>query len=522
MIYKKSKIRLIVLFVLFALSSFVFSACSISEWMESELQDEVPGDTPGNDEPKDYSVTFTLTRYTGESLDPYLSDSRTNRDLLSLCYDGLIFNNSSYEPVPVIAESYESDLKRVVFTLNSNACFSDGTPVTAIDCQYSYSLAMKKNSVYYDRFDYISDFEVLDDGRFAVYFKTESVYNVNLCDIPIVKRGSDGDFAPIGSGKYRIVRENASVYLEKNPYSMVDNGENFEISKILVHNILSTEELLYNFNYNKIHGSYTDITDKGSEFRGNIETVSFCDNSLVFVTVNKTDPESFLANPSFSKGLTYCFNRMKICAEILSGGTQPVWYPFNPDWSVTVKAELNSDIYSTVSAHDYFTEAGVILSETVRVYEDEPVELKIIVNSENLTKVEVAEFLAHDLEEMGFKVNLVTLTWDKYLQAIEDYEYDIYVGEVMMPQNMDVSALLSDNVNSGDKYVEWELNEAIALFNKGELSMRDFLSAYQEELPIIPLYFNRGALAVNRVVSGNFAPYNGNLYNGIENWSFSK
>ena len=303
---------------------------------------------------------------------------------------------------------------------------------------------------------------------------------------------------------------------------MVDNGENFEISKILVHNILSTEELLYNFNYNKIHGSYTDITDKGSEFRGNIETVSFCDNSLVFVTVNKTDPESFLANPSFSKGLTYCFNRMKICAEILSGGTQPVWYPFNPDWSVTVKAELNSDIYSTVSAHDYFTEAGVILSETVRVYEDEPVELKIIVNSENLTKVEVAEFLAHDLEEMGFKVNLVTLTWDKYLQAIEDYEYDIYVGEVMMPQNMDVSALLSDNVNSGDKYVEWELNEAIALFNKGELSMRDFLSAYQEELPIIPLYFNRGALAVNRVVSGNFAPSNGNLYNGIENWSFSK
>ena len=51
--------------------------------------------------------------------------------------------------------------------------------------------------------------------------------------------------------------------------------------------------------------------------------------------------------------------------------------------------------------------------------------------------------------------------------------------------------------------------------------MRELLSVFQEELPVIPLYFNRGALAVNRVVSGDFAPSVGNIYNGIEDWKFS-
>ena len=87
--------------------------------------------------------------------------------------------------------------------------------------------------------------------KFVVYFNTKSIYNVNLCDIPVIQRGTNGDFIPVGSGKYQIIRDNASVYLEKNPYSFLDTGDNFDISTIRVHDIQSDEELLYNFNYNK-------------------------------------------------------------------------------------------------------------------------------------------------------------------------------------------------------------------------------------------------------------------------------
>jgi len=520
-IFFSNSLKRIICFILFAISLSLFSGCSVSEWIENELQDDPTLEDNNEENSTDYSVVFTLARYLGERLDPFLSKSRTNRDLLSLCYDPLIHVDSSSVAVGVIAESFEIYDNKVIFTLNPNARFFDGTPVSAADCEYSYSVALDAKSVYYDRFDYITDYEAVSSDKFAVYFDTNSIYNINLCDIPIIKRGTNGDFIPVGSGKYQIVRDNASVYLEKNPYSFVDTGENFDISKIMVHDIQSDEELFYNFNYNKVHGSYTDITDDGSEFRGNIETISFCDNSLVFAVVNKNFSHEFLSSPSFSKGLTYCIDREYICEKILSGGTQPVWYPFNPDWKVTVNADLNRDIYSTVSAHEYFNDCGLLLSGLDRVYNDEIAELRIVVNSESLTKIEVAESIAKDLENMGFSVTVKSLTWDKFIVAVTERSYDIYIGEVLLPQNMDISVLYSYGVNTGHGYVEEYIKDAVESFNVGDLSMRDLLSVFQEELPVIPLYFNRGALAVNRVVSGDFSPSVGNIYNGIEDWKFS-
>lgn len=513
--------RRIICLILFALSFFAFSSCAVPQWIEEDIIESEKTDELLQGVIDNFTAEFTIARYTGERLDPYTSENRINRDLLSLCYDPLIFTDSNSDPVCVVAESYATTLKSVAFTIDPDAKFSDGTPVTAADCVYSYSIAMDENSVFRDRFNYIYAFEELSDGRFAVYFDTESLYNVNLCDIPIIKRGTYGDYVPQGSGKYRIVREYAFIYLEKNQYSQVATEENFAISRIDVHDLKSKEELLYNFNYNKIHGAYTDITDDGDEFRGNIETISFCENSLVYLVVNKQYTDRFTADPLFSKGLTYCIDRSSLCADNLEGGTQPVWYPFNPDWSVTLAAELSKDIYSTVDAHECFTSIGLILDGAVRAYNGEPVTLRIIVNSENLKKVKVARAVASDLEEMGFTVEVLSLTWDKYVKAFNELDYDICISETAMPRNMDVYSLLSPEVNSGRGPVTPEFLEAIKFFNNGEIEMREFLSEFQNFLPIVPLYFNRGALAVNRVVSGHFTPSETNMYYGIEGWVFS-
>lgn len=505
---------------LFALVFLSLVSCSLSEWFKKELDsgDEQQIDT--GDSGKDYSVSFTLARYTGETLHPYISKSRTNRDLLTLCYDPLIYVDNKGNAIPVICSEYVMEEKSVLFRLRNDVRFSDGTSLTAADCVYSYDKASSDNSVYKDRFKVITGYEAVSDYEFRIYFNTDSVYNVNLADIPIIKNGTSGDTIPTGSGKYIISRDNTSVVLIKNSYTIFDTGENFELDTIKIHDIQGTEELLYNFNYNKIHGSYTDITDEGSEFRGNIETISFCDNSIVFAVINVAEGGLF-AEPLFAKGVTYAINRSVICSGILSGGTQPVWYPFNPDWSVTVEAALNRDIYSASEAHGYFNNAGAVLSGTVRTYGEKEVFIRIIVNSENLIKEKVADAIAADLVNMGFSAVVESLNWDEYCEAVTSGDYDIYIAEAVIPMNMDISSLLSGSVNTGEKTLSDEFYEALAGFNAGAVGMRDFLSIFQEELPFIPLYFNRGALAVNRMVSGDFSPSNDNLYSGIENWEFS-
>ena len=80
-------------------------------------------------------------------MDPFLSKNRTNRDLLSLCYDPLVSVDSSFDPICIIASEYEVYDDKVVFTLRQDACFFDGANVTAADCEYSYSIASNRDSV---------------------------------------------------------------------------------------------------------------------------------------------------------------------------------------------------------------------------------------------------------------------------------------------------------------------------------------------------------------------------------------
>jgi peptide/nickel transport system substrate-binding protein len=343
-------------------------------------------------------------------------------------------------------------------------------------------------------------------------------------DIPIIKNnsytsGASSAALPVGSGRYYLIKDGENLKLKHNVNSIYNSKGSFNISDIDIIKISDTESLIYDFNYGKIHALYVDLSDGNSRFRGNIELVSFGSNSMVFAVVNTAKP--YFRSPEASQGITYIINRLNISKNILMNNIKTVWYPLNPSWDKTKNANLNSDIYSTSTGHDYFNKAGLTLSGLNRCWEDEPVELNIIVNQEDIIKVQVANSIADDLKGMGFAVTVNPLKWDDYIKAIAKGEFDIYIGEVMLPYNMDITSILNPSIcNNGMEYSD-EFLQAINDFNNGELDVRSFVHIFQEKLPFIPLYFSSSALAINRSVMGDFNPCETDIFNGIENWSFS-
>lgn len=112
-------------------------------------------------------------------------------------------------------------------------------------------------------------------------------------------------------------------------------------------------------------------------------------------------------------------------------------------------------------------------------------------------------------------------------QAVLDGDYDIFIAEMNLFPNMDITSVTNNSLvlsaaGQNDReevgYSD-EFNEAVADFYSGTTDMRTFLSAFQEELPFIPLYFSGGALAINRNISGDFAPNCFDLYSGAETWT---
>ncbi|MEG1991244.1 MAG: ABC transporter substrate-binding protein, partial [Christensenella sp.] len=272
-------------------------------------------------------------------------------------------------------------------------------------------------------------------------------------------------------------------------------------------------DLLYDFNYGEVSAMYADFSDGSNKYRGNVELVGFDTNNLVFCAMNPT--KVYFANRlQVAQGFSYAINRKELCDSLLKDCATPVWYPFCPSWVKLIDAEPNNDIYSPEAAKELFYNSRLYIGNNVMQYYGTEVNLKIIVNQESFTKTEVAKKVAADLSSFGFLTSVVSLKWEDYTKAIKNGDYDIYIGEIKFPNNMDLSAALTSlsfNVSS-------VFSQAVANFNNGQIGVKEILAAFREEMPFIPLYYTRAALAINRSVNGQMTPSEDYLFFNINTW----
>lgn len=497
-----------------------FCSCSLfySEENLSEIL-EATDPSDGGEDPATSEKAFCLSYYTGESLDPFTSTSRTNSELLRLCYSGLFTVDNKYNAAPVLAESYEVEGNTVMIRIRSDICFSDGSPVTAADVESSYKRAGQKDSVWASAFSYIRSYGAVDNATIKVQFRSYTPSQLNLLDIPVVKAGStDPAGYPVGCGRYRFSNE-AELSLVRTCCNAIQGS--YGLERISLLGIADREALIYNFNYGRLQAVCADLSLGANEYRSDSELVTVPTNRFTFLVVNRSRKE--LADVNFSKGITYLVDRTSLVHEALNSFAFPVWQPLNPFWSETKAADLNPEIFSLASASEAFTQAGFSLEGTQRTYKGKTVSLRILVNRENFSRVRAAEFIAQSLQMAGFEVEVVQATWDEYRDAVKNLDFDLYLGEVNLPANLDISALFSSavcNTGEGEGTYDGLRAEAKALLTEGE-NVRTFVSNFQNSMPFIPLYYAVDALAVNMEVTGEFGESVTEFYAGIENWSFN-
>ena len=505
-------------------AALLCSLCGCSMLYDEQEFSEILGASDPEQVPEqdvvDGEKVFSLSYYTEEDLNPYTASSRTNSELLRLCYSGLFSVDRTYNPVPVIAERWDVEGNTVFIHLRSGVRFSDGSPVTAADCVASFNLAFQKNSVWRDHFAYIRSYDAVDEDTFKIVFSSYSRMQLNLLTIPIVKAtGTDSAGYPVGCGRYRFSME-PSFGLVRADCGVL--AGDYAVESVSLLGIADREALIYNFNYGRLQAVCADLSLGVDEYRSDCELVTVPTNRLTFLVVNKSRPE--LSGVNFSRGITYLLDRTALVSQACGSFASPVWSPLNPSWSVTSDAGLNPDIRAPLTASEAFDAAGLLMEGTNRVYDKKPVVLRLLVNRENSSRVKCAELIASALREVGFAVDVISVTWDEYLAAINNLDFDLYLGEVNLPLNMDLSSLYTSQVcNTGEVAGTYD-----ALISLGKqvlsesLDARSFVSSFQESLPFVPLYYSQDALAVGMDVKGTFGQSVSELYWNIENWTFTK
>lgn len=497
---KKRIISLICVF-----TAVVLLLCSCQSKTTPENGEDAP---VYEDKAEQKIVKITLPYSDADTLNPFMATDEKNLALAYLYCQPLFEIKSDYSVEPIIAESYEADGRNIYVTLKS-ITFSDGSALTPRDVVYSYELA-KDAPAYAQRLKNVED-AYMQGERVVFTLTSPDILGVNALCFPVVKFGSawSRDILPIGSGMF-VLGDGNSFRLNPNSeiISEINTVELYDVKKP---EYLTNELEVGNFNY------LFDDFSEGIYKRIVAQNKAITLNNLVFIGLNVSNP--VLSSQAMRTAIYYAIDKQEVSATAYQGYSRACSVPLNPELYLLADAELpdvkgdKQKCASILSKLGYnFRNERSVLTNSVNT-----LELKLLVNAENAFRVSAAYKIATELNTQGFSVTVDAVDFATYTQRIAVGDYQMYLGEVKLTENMDLSVFKSGNASSAlDTSAEFFTD--YDSYKAGNIGLDEMLDSFLDSMPFIPVCYRMGLAAYSRAYTPDFSYSPFNIYGNIENW----
>lgn len=370
---------------------------------------------------------LSLPYFPERGLNPYQTTDYVNKNLFSLIYQGLFAVDADYNVYPVLCKSYtvSKDMKTYTF-YPQDATFPDGDKLTAADVAASLKKAMESDG-YSGRFSCVKSVTETEDGGVAVALDTPYENFPLLLDVPILKKSQLEEERPLGTGPYLYERYEETLRLRRRTDWWCQAAVPVTAEHITLVEGESPAQLRDEFEFNGL-GLVT--ADPGSssyvDYHSDYELWD-CENGI-FLYLGCNSKSAVLSNQALRSALTYAIDRDLLVESYYHGFANAAVLPASPQ----------SPVYSTSLAqkYDYAPEK---LTQAVTEAEAVGAEIKLLVNSDDSTRLRVARRIAQMLNASGLKVTTVEYNTEKYLKALKNRSYDLYLGQTRLSANMDLS-----------------------------------------------------------------------------------
>lgn len=461
---------------------------------------------------------FSLAYDPEESLHPITGTSQVNRMLTSLVYEGLFALDDTFEAQPVLAQSAERDDSGMVWTITikEGVRFSDGTPLEASHVTASLNTA-RKSELYAGRLKDIASVRTTEQ-TVVITLSVPNGALPALLDIPVVLERAEGA-APLGTGRYRYAQDGERLYLMAN----YNRGADLPYDTIGLYPVTGGDERLAAFDSGAVNAVLTDHSSPYAlGYSGSYEAWDYGTTDLIYVGFKAADGPC--RDPLVRRAFALAFDRDGVVSGPLSGHGDATALPIpstHREWSQEAAAELS---YDPQGAAALLEQAGCRKNEedgllyTGRA----PLAVTLLVNSDNSAKTAIADLLAAELAGLGVTVSVTKLPWKDYLIALEKGNFDLYLGEVRLTGDFDVTELLTGGLNYG-RYDPAPLTELISARKaySGQVRLwagEELWSAFAEEVPVAPLCFKRDSLLVHWGLASGLSPIWSDPFHNMENW----
>ena len=499
--------------------------------------------TGGRDIEKGYAAdhVFSMNSNSNYSLNPSVATNHSNQLICSLVYENLVEVDNNFEIIDgagLIREwSVSEDGKTWILNYDTTHVFHDGTPVKGNDLRMSVEYCINSDR-YTGRFASVKGVSYTDT-QLIIQLGIPNKQFIKLLNIPVVKVGTNGDPHPMGSGPY-MYNEEGTQLLAFNGYNGYDN---LPVDVIYLKEYFTAEDIIAAFEDSYIDvivndpSSYTNLGYASSN-----ETRTFATTNMHYIAFNEESDTCRYNN--IRAALQYAFDREYLAEEMLHGNGVASPVPMYPTCAAYPDELADSLAFDLDKCKMILQNFGLKDSDDNGFFDSMSgigdLTFTMILCSDSSAKAGMAQKFAKDMASIGITVKIYELSWDDYLQALEDgelevgenrtVEYDMYYAEVKLRNDFDVTELLQvrdkdnekTNINythSHDTSYETYINNYLAAADAGRATAYYAFCYYlSNNATIIPLGFEKQQIITHRgVIKGVDANAGNPLYN-FANW----
>ncbi len=478
---------------------------------------------------------ITLLYSAADGFNPYTVKTEINRNLCKLIYEPLVKLDNEFNPVLSIAQNISLD--GINCTVNIKKVeFSDGTVVTADDVVYSFNLAKNSQSAYSSRLYNIASASATGSTTVVFTLLKADPYTANLLTFPILKNGSDkitdSDSVlqpPVGSGRFKVNGSHDGLVLNTESFTQKST-----IKAVRLINAPDIESVTHYAQIGAADLYYSDISDGNITRLGGKKT-DINLNSLVYIGINQN--YGALSENLLRQALSTGIDRTKLCQNAYYNNAIAATGFFNPVWKevksvqniqITANREITVENLEKIGYNNLDSDGNRINSNKI------PLRFSLLVNAENRMRVVLAGLIAEQLKDYGISITVIEKPYAQYIEALNNGEFQLFIGEVKLTENMDFSPLLlkdgalafglPKNTNQVEEASSQETSkivdefEVVTGFYNGTNTITDIAAVLQSKMPFIPICYRTGALFYNDNIENVSGSSESDIYFSVESY----
>ena len=503
---------------------------------------------------------FHYNEQTGiASLDPAFAKNQSIMWAVHQLYNTLVEVDSQLNIVPSLAKRWEISPDKTTYTFylrndvvfHNDGCFANGKgrAMTAKDVEYSFNRIVDKSTaspgswIFNGKIDTTNGFKAIDDTIFQLklikpYQPILGILSMQYSSIvpreAVEKYGTDFRRHAVGTGPFQFVawEEGQAMVMKKNSnyFEKDENGVRLPYLsgiKISFFDSKATEFLLFRQKkldfINDIDASFKDevLTKKGTlrnewQKKIQLQTHPYLNIEYFGILVDTTQPllkNSPLASKKIRQAINYGFDRQKMVLYLRNSLGIPAQSGFVPAGLPSFDSmKVKGYIYNPELSRKLIREAGftnqtipTIKLQTIPIYS------------------EIASYVARQLEEVGFKIQVDVVQKSLLLDLTSNSKTPFFRGSWIAdyPDAENYLSVFYSKNPAPPNYTRYKNPRFDALFEKAITETNDSLryQLYQqadqlmmEDAPVVPLWYD----VVVHLVQPNVKGFPANALNLLE------